>query len=48
MIAQLISWIVGFIFGALIMAAVLWALRILWRALVEGVDWVSGGGDPFA
>ena len=48
MIAQLISWIVGFIFGALIMAAALWALRVLWDFLSGAIDWVSGGGDPFA
>ena len=48
MIAQLISWIVAFIFGALIMAAALWALRVLCDFLYAAIGWLSGGGDPFA
>ena len=48
MIAQLISWIVAFILGGAVMAGVLWAIRILWSALVEAINWIDGGGDPRA
>lgn len=48
MIITLITWVISFIFGALIMAAALWALRVLWDFLSGAIDWVSEGEDPFA
>ena len=47
MIITLITWIIAFIIGAMTMAAVLWAVRILWKCLIEGVEWIDNGGNPF-
>lgn len=47
MIIALITWIIAFIIGAMTMAVVLWAVRILWKCLIEGVEWIDNGGNPF-